>query len=176
MSKTANAFKLADKYLLTPYDLGADELDKVFRKLMKHELDYAVQRLTRPIGSEPMGTADTTAPGRSRGWIAPNGDAAVTLLIEDAPAFVLEHPEGAPLQLAAGKFLEVRATRVRHDVNTAPGSSGSPCFDAHLELVALHNGGGLRGAAEHYQAVPMAAIVAACQSDGLTFPAPAKPR
>ncbi|NLF54973.1 MAG: metalloprotease TldD [Thauera phenolivorans] len=41
MSTTRNALKLADKYLLSPHDLGTAEIEKVFRKLMKHELDYA---------------------------------------------------------------------------------------------------------------------------------------
>lgn len=41
MSTTRNPLKLADKYLLSAHDLGTAELEKVFRKLMKHELDYA---------------------------------------------------------------------------------------------------------------------------------------
>ncbi|NMG67247.1 metalloprotease TldD [Azoarcus indigens] len=41
MSKAKNPFKVAERTLLLPYDLGEAELDKVFRKLMKHRLDYA---------------------------------------------------------------------------------------------------------------------------------------
>ena len=33
------------------------------------------------------------------------------------------------------------ATRVRYRTNTEPGSSGSPCFDANWNLVALHHAG-----------------------------------
>ncbi|PKO79533.1 MAG: metalloprotease TldD [Betaproteobacteria bacterium HGW-Betaproteobacteria-13] len=39
MSK--NPLKVADKYLLSPYGLGEAELEKVFRKLMRHQIDYA---------------------------------------------------------------------------------------------------------------------------------------
>ncbi|AYH42838.1 metalloprotease TldD [Azoarcus sp. DN11] len=41
MSRAQNPLKVADRYLLNPYDLGEAELEKVFRKLMRHRLDYA---------------------------------------------------------------------------------------------------------------------------------------
>ncbi len=41
MSKTLSPMKVADRYLLNPYDLGKAELEAVFGKLMKHRLDYA---------------------------------------------------------------------------------------------------------------------------------------
>ncbi|MCK0506978.1 metalloprotease TldD [Aromatoleum anaerobium] len=41
MSPTQNSLKVADRYLLNPYDLGHPELEKVFRKLLNHRLDYA---------------------------------------------------------------------------------------------------------------------------------------
>ncbi len=41
MSTSTSPLQIADRYLLTPYGLGEAELDKVFRKLMKHKLDYA---------------------------------------------------------------------------------------------------------------------------------------
>ncbi|NMG53157.1 metalloprotease TldD [Aromatoleum aromaticum] len=41
MSPTQNSLKVADRYLLNPYDLGHSELEKVFRKLLSHRLDYA---------------------------------------------------------------------------------------------------------------------------------------
>jgi len=41
MSQATNSLKVADRYLLNPYDLGHPELEKVFRKMMSHRLDYA---------------------------------------------------------------------------------------------------------------------------------------
>ncbi|THF62281.1 metalloprotease TldD [Pseudothauera nasutitermitis] len=41
MSKTQNALKVADRYLLKPYELDSASLEKVFRKLMRHDIDHA---------------------------------------------------------------------------------------------------------------------------------------
>lgn len=41
MSKALNPLKVADRYLLSPYDLDEAAVEKVFRKLMRHRLDYA---------------------------------------------------------------------------------------------------------------------------------------
>ncbi|MBC9073759.1 metalloprotease TldD [Thauera sp. CAU 1555] len=41
MSQAKNALKVADRYLLSPYDLSAEGLEKVFRKLMRHDIDFA---------------------------------------------------------------------------------------------------------------------------------------
>lgn len=41
MSPSKNALKVAERYLLNPFDLSADGLEKVFRKLMRHDIDFA---------------------------------------------------------------------------------------------------------------------------------------
>jgi len=41
MSKAQNSLAVADRYLLRPFELGEAELEKTFRKLMRHRLDYA---------------------------------------------------------------------------------------------------------------------------------------
>ncbi|MDR1062637.1 MAG: metalloprotease TldD [Azoarcus sp.] len=38
---TKNALRIADRYLLSSRDLGREDLEKVFRKLMRHEVDYS---------------------------------------------------------------------------------------------------------------------------------------
>ncbi|MDR1462343.1 MAG: metalloprotease TldD [Azoarcus sp.] len=38
---TKNALKIADQYLLSSRDLGREDLEKVFRKLMRREVDYS---------------------------------------------------------------------------------------------------------------------------------------
>ena len=40
-----------------------------------------------------------------------------------------------------GSVTAVRPTRLRYNVNTAPGSSGAPVFNRLLELVAIHHVG-----------------------------------
>jgi TldD protein len=41
MNQVSDPLKVADSYLLNPYDLGEAALEKVFGKLMRHRLDYA---------------------------------------------------------------------------------------------------------------------------------------
>ncbi|MDR0717316.1 MAG: metalloprotease TldD [Azoarcus sp.] len=38
---TKDALKVADHYLLSSHDLGREDIEKVFRKLMRHDIDYA---------------------------------------------------------------------------------------------------------------------------------------
>jgi hypothetical protein len=69
---------------------------------------------------------------------------------ENQAAFIFQHPfeDGyvKPLQIDWEKpaILGVNKnnTRVFYNVNTRRGSSGSPCFNAKLELIALHHAGG----------------------------------
>jgi hypothetical protein len=103
------------------------------------ETDCALIRLAERIGEIPVGgdTLDTEAPLRQ--WISANS--AVSSLTAGNQVFLLQHPKGEPLQLAVGtvKQFNARGTRVRYDANSKDGSSGSPCFDADLNLVALHH-------------------------------------
>lgn len=41
MSKSKNPLKIAERTLLSPYDLGEAEIEQVFGQLMRHRLDYA---------------------------------------------------------------------------------------------------------------------------------------
>lgn len=56
------------------------------------------------------------------------------------PLLILQHPRGQRLKLGFGSVLGFDAsnTRVRYDTNTDFGSSGAPCFNEGLELVAMH--------------------------------------
>jgi len=126
------------------------------------QLDYALLRLADQTGDLPVG--DKPEPGaEKRGWMTIANP--VPVLAEEDIVFVLEHPNHEPLKQASGQVLAVNAngTRVRHDANTDGGSSGSPCFAANLELVALHHAGDPNYAAFHHptynQAIPMDKIV-----------------
>jgi S1-C subfamily serine protease len=86
------------------------------------ELDFALVRLDREVGVEPFRFAS---------------DAAKT----DDPCIVLQHPRRAPLQVAFGQVTAFNATgtRMRHNAGTEAGSSGAPCLNQKLEVIALHN-------------------------------------
>jgi V8-like Glu-specific endopeptidase len=76
--------------------------------------------------------------------------------------------KGAPLKLAmetqAIMGLNQNSTRVKYRTNTEPGSSGSPCFDADWNLVALHHLGDPNFSKPEYnQGIPFMAILDALE-------------
>jgi hypothetical protein len=127
------------------------------------ELDFAVLRIGQSLGDQPMGRAERLPAAPNRGWIrldqaGPNGFDA------GSPLLILQHPSDEPLKVAFGQSdgLNANGTRLRHRVNTKPGSSGSPCLNARLEVVALHHAGDPNFDPAHKPAwnaaVPIAAI------------------
>lgn len=124
------------------------------------ELDFAVLRLATPAGLRPTGGTPNAPP---RGWITPQWRE----LEPDETLFVIQHPQGDTLKLASGRYDSREPSRLRYRVDTEPGSSGSPCFTAQMDLVALH-----RGSAEGVanQGVPFDAIVKALPADFFSAP------
>lgn len=126
------------------------------------QLDYAVFRLLGEPGEEPIGGTSAGPQSPSRGWIG--AAATAEQFTAESTMFVLQHPAGAPLKLDFAPVIGLNGnrTRVRHLVNTEQGSSGSPCFNRNLELVALHHGGDPNFAVghrpEYNEAVPFSAI------------------
>jgi V8-like Glu-specific endopeptidase len=119
------------------------------------ELDFALLRVQAP--------ANNTKP--ARGWIEiPTTEHDFT---NHKELFILQHPDGRPLKLAmdTDAIIDVNEnkTRVRYETNTEHGSSGSPCFDANWNLVALHHSGDPNYDAMHHpeynQGIPFQAIV-----------------
>jgi hypothetical protein len=106
------------------------------------ELDYALVRLERPVGKEPV-DLKAGPDGPARGWVKMPD--AVPTFVEKMPLLIAQHPDGSPLKLALdteGVIGEnVNRTRIRYATNTEPGSSGSPCFDLEWNLIALHHYG-----------------------------------
>ncbi len=122
------------------------------------ESDYAILRLADPIGNSPVGGDTADAKAQPRKWVDTAGD--VPPLTAGNQVFLLQHPQGEPLQLAVGTITEFNAagTRVRYDANSKNGSSGSPCFDADLRLVALHHAHDPASPPQWNQAIPFAVI------------------
>lgn len=90
------------------------------------ELDYALVRLAEKVGE-------------TRGKLTPQPfDFQPNL-----PLFILQHPDGGPLNVQVGSIVSVNTLhkRVNYTTNTAGGSSGSPCFTMTWGLVALHHYG-----------------------------------
>lgn len=126
------------------------------------ELDYALFRVSGSPGDEPVG-GERAIPGAGpRGWLTLPASGGATP--PDSSLFILQHPSAQPLKLAFDTVIgaNANATRLRHRVNTEGGSSGSPCFDRDLALVALHHSGDPDFDAghkpEYNEAVPIAAV------------------
>lgn len=110
-------------------------------------LDFAVVRLEGEPGTKLIQNQPRKFLSLSGAVDDPAGYAAGV-----AEMFIIQHPydedenKVLPLQMdwnkPAVRGLNADKTRVLYDVNTRPGSSGSPCFNGHLELIALHHAGG----------------------------------
>jgi hypothetical protein len=132
------------------------------------ELDYALLRLAEPVGEQPPGTTPS-AGAAPRSWLELT---TLPRVVEAGdPLLILQHPQPdggrqQPMQLTLGTASASPwpMLRTRYNVNTLPGSSGSPVFDADLHCVALHHAGDPAWAARYNQAVPIAAILADLQT------------
>lgn len=121
------------------------------------KLDYALLRLDAQPGNDAVN-------GATRGWIQVPAQAHD---FAASPAlYIVQHPDGKPMQIAIDSEAVVKSspTRVRYTTTTEPGSSGSPCFSADWDWVALHHSGDPKHWAagkkpEYNQGIPLAAIV-----------------
>jgi hypothetical protein len=122
------------------------------------ELDYALIRLADPVGEDPIGGSTADPLAEPRGWITPPEPAPQ--VVGGNQLFMLQHPNGEPLQLAIGSVgvFNASGTRVRHTANSKDGSSGSPCLNADLQLVALHHAHDPAYPPQWNQAVPFDVI------------------
>ncbi len=134
------------------------------------ELDYALLQLDGNPGDMPPGDPAKQPPNAPpRGWVRVLDQAYD--FASGSPLFIVQHPQGAPLKIAldteAVIALNANQTRVTYRTNTEPGSSGSPCFNSALELVALHHVGDPAYQPTYNQGVPLAAILARLERQGL---------
>ena len=107
------------------------------------ELDYALLYVDGKPGDDPAGKAEGLKESPARGFIEQPIDPPT--FNPDDPLYILQHPKGDPLQWAFDTSAIIgerdNGLRVRYRTNTLDGSSGSPCFNANFELVALHHMG-----------------------------------
>jgi hypothetical protein len=111
------------------------------------ELDCAVVKLAQPVGTLPVGDAQSKRiKGDPRGFITlPSVNQEGHKFNPRTPLFMIQHPDAEPIKLAldteAIDSINPNRTRVDYSTNSKPGSSGSPCFDQNWNLIALHHSG-----------------------------------
>lgn len=158
-SSGVSAQLVDDEWLLdqSPYD-STDNVSGSAKLPSSDNLDYALLRIR-------FNESGVQADNVPRGWFSLTDVPSDWPSGSDAPLLILQHPSGDPLSLAfeSNANLQVNAnqTRVRYNVNTLGGSSGSPCFTATWQLVALHHAGdpGYQPFAKYNQGIPLRAIV-----------------
>jgi hypothetical protein len=134
-------------------------------------LDYCLLRLAEPAGKgKAGGSQDPNA--EDRGWISISKSRNSGSKKEDI--FIIQHPEGTPMKMAVGEHLGFNANgnRMRYDADTLGGSSGSPVFNADLDVIGLHHRGdpnadAIAMSAEHNQGIPMSRIISLLEQRGV---------
>lgn len=97
------------------------------------DLDYILVRIKE---KEKQGNDLEVNVSAGRLWLTPRR----YIFTPGEPLFILQHPQGIPLQFASGSVTSLRLdrTRIYYTANTLNGSSGSPCLASDGSLVALH--------------------------------------
>ncbi len=108
---------------------------------MSKNLDFAIVRLATDASEDPVGE---TTKKRGHLTIPAEGPNYRNVFARDSGVFLFQHAQGKPLAVSMSSFAEFQLvdeqSRVKYQVPTELGTSGSPCFDSHLELIALHQG------------------------------------
>ena len=134
------------------------------------EFDYALVRLAEPVGELPVGAPSTDPKAKPRGFF----DVAQSppAMVVGSQVFLLQHPDREPLRLSIGTIEAFNGggTRVRHSANSKKGSSGSPCLNADLQLVALHHAHDPAYPPQWNQAVPFDLIRKLWADTGIAVP------
>ncbi len=106
-------------------------------------LDFALLKLENSISDKGYGI-DPNNNRSIRGFVKLSKPADPQDF-EGGSIFILQHPSGNPLVMALGNDKVIGTSkdrsRLRYEVNTMPGSSGSPIFNFDYELIAIHNTG-----------------------------------
>jgi V8-like Glu-specific endopeptidase len=138
------------------------------------KLDFAIINLAQAAGNLPFGVhSETSNTGVARGWI-PLKTMANDVVAENNTLIILQHPAKSALKMAIGlnKLIGVspQKRRVRYEINTLNGSSGSPVFNTNFEVVALHNMGDPSYIPTFNQGVVMNRIIEFLNKKNYTIP------
>ncbi len=100
-------------------------------------LDFVLLKLDQQAGLQPVDKSG----GQRREWIKVSAANPPGNLQLDDWIIIPQHPNGFPLRIDFGRFRESdqTGTRIRYSTNTAPGTSGAPCFNQNFHLVGIHN-------------------------------------
>lgn len=135
------------------------------------QCDYIILNLNEDVGKMPYGiNSQNVLKDQERGWIPLKSydDEDNTNIL------ILQHPEGQSQKLAIGldKLLgfSKEKRRIRYNVNTLPGSSGSPVFDANFKLMGLHNMGDPRYVPKFNQGIHINTILKDLARQNYTLP------
>lgn len=163
LAKPSADWRVADRPHGAPDTTGAGELGPT-------ELDYAVLRLDKAAGDDVVGLGDAKGGGAAEEGAAKRG----WMTLYDTPPsvgkgldlYLIQHPATKAMKFGSGRVegLEFGGRRLKHDVPTEPGSSGSPCMTIDLDVVAVHHAGdaiyGELKTETYNRAVPLELIIA----------------
>jgi V8-like Glu-specific endopeptidase len=158
-------YKLAKEWLIdsSPYStIDSEPEDKKTSAPSLDELDYAVLRADGKLAEKPLGLAPDPVQPAVRGFISLPEVGVVPDFAANKVLFIVQHPRGQPLKITTNTFrsLSDPPTRLTYLNDTLDGSSGSPCFNANWELVALHHSGDPSFKSPKYnEGIPMHMIV-----------------
>jgi hypothetical protein len=104
--------------------------------LVSRSLDFVLLRLAEKVGLQ----ADRNG-GRRRKWVDLSAAGLPQNVQDEDWVIIPQHPKGHPQRIDLGRFrtFDCTLTRLRYDTNTAPGTSGAPCFNQDFKLVGVHN-------------------------------------
>jgi hypothetical protein len=126
--------------------------------------EYAVVRLSKPIGYEPAGGTRALPGSRPRGWVVLPLDATID---EGGVILILQTVATGALKAAAGSDASLRGAAVEYRVATELAATGAPIFDAQFRLIAIHQGRGSSWLWNVKRGTAIAAIVERLRAKGV---------
>jgi hypothetical protein len=107
-----------------------------------NQLGYAILRVINSPGAQPIGDTYAEVSAALRRWIEVT-DRIPPVQLGEA-LMMAHHAQAGPLEMSLDQKavvgLSPDKSRIYFTLNSAPGSSGAPCFNFDVDLVAFHIG------------------------------------